>query len=250
MRIDDNFNKSDKSTIAQRLLEINNAIKNYQAKLIAVSKTFPIESIEEAYNFGHRDFGESKVQELQEKSKYFIDKGISDINWHFIGHIQSNKLKNLLQIPSLKFIHSIDSLSLLKKVNEYKNLIKEKELGIFLQVNTSAEKEKSGIESYSELLNIAKIARDLLANSDSDSDFFGKTIKWIGLMTMGPIRTNDFLLDTEESFKKLFEYKTKLENDLKITDLLLAMGMSQDYELALKYRTNFVRIGSFIFGER
>ncbi|MBF0362317.1 MAG: YggS family pyridoxal phosphate-dependent enzyme [Oligoflexia bacterium] len=245
-----------KENIRKRLQEINNTLSLSSSdgygygdvRLIAVSKTFPTEYILAAYELGVRDFGESRVQELQQKSNYLIDRGITDINWHFIGHIQSNKLKTLLQIPYLKYIHSIDSLQLLNKLIDFRNIFSKNELLYFLQVNTSFENEKSGFTDYSQLLSASKLAASAAA-SESEST---SALKWIGLMTMGPIRTDNFDLDTQKSFNLLLDYKHRLENDLQTPslNLKLSMGMSQDYQLALKYQTNFVRIGSYLFGER
>ena len=206
---------------------------NDHTKLIVVSKTRTVDEIQKVVDLGHKDFGENKVQELQEKSQFFKDK---NLNWHFIGHLQSNKINQLLSCPSLSSIHSIDRISLLDKL-----LSKETEhkIGLFLQVNTSGEIEKGGFSNESvDLLNQAVI------KIKSSSDFFIQ-----GLMTIGKIRTDDFKADAHTCFKSLVSLKQKLDKTHDL-DLELSMGMSQDFEIALEYKTNWVRIGTQIFGPR
>jgi PLP dependent protein len=218
------------STIASRLDKIRSKLQP-QTHLMAVSKTMPIEAIMEACAAGQRDFGENKVQDLFKKS---IELKSFAINWHFIGHLQSNKINQLLSVPHLKSIHSIDSNNLLKKLLQKKV---DAKIGLFLQVNTSGESEKSGFESNNELLT----GMELISESSS---FYLQ-----GLMTIGKLRSDNFLADAEVCFEKLFILKEELEKESG-TKLELSMGMSQDFEIAQRFQSNWVRIGSDIFGPR
>ena len=200
-------------------------------KLLAVSKTKPISMIEELYDLGQRDFGENKVQDLLEKS-YEIKK--EDIQWHFIGHLQSNKVNQLLKVKNLKSIHSIDGIKLLSKILTKTSLSK---IGLFLQVNTSGEDEKSGFESTEEIEQAISLFKN--------NQFFYLQ----GLMTIGKIRTDDFEKDARASFQKMQELKKTFDEKYKI-NLELSMGMSRDFKIAQQYGSSWVRIGSDLFGER
>lgn len=195
--------------------------------LICVSKTKSASLIEELYHLGQRDFGENKVQELTEKTLELVH--LKEIRWHFIGHLQSNKINQLLSIKNLFSIHSIDRMSLLTKV-----LAKEPSdhIQLFLQVNTSGEEEKGGFEDASEL----ETAVGLIQKSSK--------FNFQGFMTIGKIRTENFELDARASFEKLVKLKEKFP------DAELSMGMSSDYLIAMEYGSNWVRVGSKIFGER
>jgi PLP dependent protein len=189
--------------------------------LVAVSKQASQDQIQELINLGHKDFGENRVDQLLERAQYFEKQ---DLRWHFIGNLQSNKLKTLMQVPSLFAIHSIDRLSILKKILALKPTAK-----IFLQIKTSPEDEKAGFLEGSEL----EEAMDLLKISP---------YKLEGLMTMAPIRSSDPINAAKRSFDQLSSLKMRLNPQLK-----LSMGMSSDYHLALDYGTNYVRIGSSLF---
>jgi PLP dependent protein len=197
-------------------------------KLVAVSKLQPRESIEELYNAGHRDFGENYVDELYEKALSLP----VDINWHMIGHLQSNKCKKLLSIPNLKSIHSIDSASLATKVNKY--LIPDNTpLSVFIQVNTSGELSKSGLDP-SKLLETGRYIRQNCPK-----------LKLAGLMTIGETgNIQDFVL-LKQLRKNLAESLELDENAFE-----LSMGMSGDYEQAIIHGSSYVRIGTTIFGPR
>ncbi|MAX66134.1 MAG: YggS family pyridoxal phosphate-dependent enzyme [Halobacteriovoraceae bacterium] len=203
------------------------------AHLLVVSKTRTVEEIKVAYDYGQRDFGENRVQELYEKSLSLADLAI---NWHFIGTLQTNKVNKLLAVKHLCSIHSIDSLNLLEKILKKKP---ERKIGLFLQINTSMEKEKSGFAPASPELEQAV---KLILNSQGPFYFQG-------LMTIGKIRTDQFERDAHECFGQLEELKKKLDLDHSL-NLELSMGMSQDFEIAQEYGANWLRIGSFIFGPR
>jgi pyridoxal phosphate enzyme (YggS family) len=204
-------------------------------RLICVSKTFPISDIEILYRLGHRDFGENKVQELAEKA-LALANSCPEIRWHMIGHLQSNKIKKLLSLPNLAAIHSIDSIELLNKLikSQY-----DKSISIFLEVKTTSENEKAGFENLFDLKKAILILKDQ------------NTFKLQGLMTIGSIRSHDFEKAALESFQKLMDLKRDLDQEFQLKPSLeLSMGMSQDYRMALKMGSNYVRIGSKILGSR
>ena len=205
-----------------------------RAKLLAVSKTWPAVDAMHVYSGGQRDFGENKVQDLLEKATALQDD-CPDIKWHFIGKLQSNKINQLLKTPNLISIHSIDSIKLLNKLLS-KNV--DKNVGLFLQYNTSNEEQKGGFRDFNELTEAAKMIQE-------SEGFYLQ-----GLMTMGSISGEDFKTSAKECFSKLNVLKQSLEKELKIDGLELSMGMSQDYEIALDEGSDWVRIGSAIFGSR
>ena len=200
--------------------------KNYTC--VAVSKTKPIEEITKIYDLGHRNFGENKVQELEFKYESLP----KDIKWHMIGHLQSNKVKKV--IPLVSLIHSVDSLKLLKTINKESKKI-DKTMDCLIQVNISNENSKFGF-----------IKKELeFLNQDFLNDF--KYIKIRGLMGMASFTKN------ENQIRKEFQYLKEIFDDLNTTldDFnILSMGMSNDYNIALEYGSNMVRIGSKIFGKR
>lgn len=199
-----------------------------RTKLICVSKTKPSEMIEKLYNLGQRDFGENKVQELLLKSEELSH--LKDIKWHFIGHLQSNKIKQLLSVTNLYSIHSIDRLSLLEMVIAKKP---KNTLHLFIQINTSGESEKGGFETDEEV----KVAVDMIQKSLG--------YHFSGFMTIGKIRTDDFEADARASFSRLQSLK-----QTHFPKAELSMGMSSDYEIAIEYDSNWIRVGSKVFGAR
>lgn len=222
-----------KDRIIANLKEILPRLK--EAKLVAVTKYSKAEDIVFAYEAGLHDFGENRVQDLKEKSAYFEEHSLKDVNWHFIGNLQSNKVKDLLEIPHLKYIHSVSSSSLVDELLKRAGVLAEKKIGLFLQFNTSKEDEKSGFETYEELVMAVK----KLLNHPH--------YQLTGLMTMGAIRSEDFEKSAHECFSMLANLKERLENDLEVSGLKLSMGMSADYEIALSHGADFIRIGSAIF---
>ena len=196
---------------------------------IAVSKTKPIDEILRIYNLGHKEFGENKVQELIEK----YDKLPKDIKWHMIGHLQTNKIKKI--IPIISLIHSVDSLKLLKKINNEAIKI-NKVISCLLQINISNDNTKFGFTSD----QIKEIF-----NNEIIKDF--KFIRIKGLMGMATFTENKNQIRIEfKNLKKIFdEMKTKYP-ELKI----ISMGMSGDYKIAIQEGSNMIRIGSKIFGKR
>ncbi len=204
------------------------------ATLIAVSKYRPKEDIEKAYALGQRDFGESRVMELRDKAKEL--EHLKDIRWHFIGNLQSKKVRTLLKIPKLYSIHSVDSQKLLNNIMKEQEYFDGESCQLFLQVNSSGEEQKSGFKDLDSLREIYQHCQE--------SSKLGK-LKIAGLMTMGKIRTDDFEKDARDCFSKL----KMMANQLS-PELLLSMGMSDDYKIALEEGSNYVRIGTAIFGDR
>ena len=207
-------------TTIKNLLEIESKINN-KAKNIAVSKTFPIDKILPLIEHRHTDFGENKVQEAIEKWTE-IKKINSQIKLHMIGKLQTNKVKFAVQI--FDFIHSVDSEKLAKKIAvESKKL--NKKIKIFIQVNIGDEEQKSGINK----------------NQLDQLVFYSKEIglNVIGLMCIPPAN-----IDTEVYFEEM----NKLNKALGFTEL--SMGMSSDFDIAVKHSSTYVRVGSSIFGKR
>jgi pyridoxal phosphate enzyme (YggS family) len=205
--------------------------------LVAVTKKQPLEDIVAAYEVGQRDFGENRVDELYEKAKALHDKGFNEIRWHFIGNLQSNKMAKLLEVPNLWAIHSLTSYESLQKLIQKREHFSGEKLHLFLQVNTSNEKEKGGFIDWDEL---AKAVNLLIKEKLGPFDFYG-------LMTMSKLRTNNFEEDALKCFEHLKKIKDSLIKDFDLSDLKLSMGMSSDYELALQVGTDFVRVGSALF---
>lgn len=225
-----------KNPIAKNISTIKKEIT--PAELIAVTKYSAVSDIAVAYEAHQYDFGENRVSDLLEKALSETLVNQKKIRWHFIGHLQTNKVKDLLRCPHLYAIHSVDSLRLLEELLKREDEFKGNELKLFFQVNTSHETEKSGFENSDEL----KMAIDLvLARPNSK-------FKLTGLMTMGPIRSEDFEAGAIKSFKDLKNIAQKMESRCNLKEpLKLSMGMSQDYKLALAEGTHYVRIGSAIF---
>ena len=212
------------------LIEIHSEIKekikelkytNYNPLVIAVSKTFNIKHISHLINFGHLHYGENKVQEALEK--WTVPKQENSlIKLHMVGKLQTNKVKNAVKI--FDYIHSVDNAKIAKKIAS-ENINQKKNVKIFIQVNLANEEQKSGISS-SKVLELVNLCKSI-------------NLDVMGLMCLPPFNEN-----SDEFF-----FKLKLLNDeLNLTNL--SMGMSDDYISALKYKSNYLRIGSKIFGVR
>jgi len=225
--------KENFQLIQKRIKELSTESKK-PVQLVAVSKTKPVESILSIYNEGHRHFGENYVLELTEKSP----KLPSDLQWHFIGHLQSNKLKQILILKNLWIIESVDSLSLAKKISKECEKL-GRTINILIQVNTSNEPQKSGVS----MNDIVPIFKSIYTNENNEF----KNIDLKGLMTIGKLEG-----DPREDFENLIDCRKKVAIGLAINEssLELSMGMSGDYELAVTMGSTNVRVGSLIFGER
>jgi pyridoxal phosphate enzyme (YggS family) len=253
-----------KTTIAipDNLHKLREEIAQHSGKvatLIAVSKTNPLAMILEAYQAGQKDFGENKVQELWEKSQALLTSGAGahpDLRWHFIGHLQSNKVKTLLSVPQLVAIQSVDSLKLLREILKYDGGAKPV-VQVFLQVNTSGEEEKSGFHQQEEICDLIELLQQELqwsweVKSPTEKVLVspGKRFELAGLMTIGTMRTDDFASEAKRCFLKLAAMKESLQEQYFGWNCLLSMGMSADYPTALACGSDFIRVGQKIFGAR
>ena len=204
--------------------------KKGDVTLIAVSKTKPVEMIKEVYDLGVRDFGENRVQELTEK----YDKLPSDIRWHLIGHLQTNKVKYI--IDKAYMIHSVDSLKLANEIS--REAVKHSvTANILIEVNVSGEESKFGV-SPEDLEDLIRKISVLPA------------IRIRGLMTVAP-----YVVDSEENrqiFIKMKQFAVDItrKNIDNVNMDCLSMGMSGDYTVAVEEGATFVRVGTSIFGER
>jgi pyridoxal phosphate enzyme (YggS family) len=223
--------KINKMSIQDNLLKIKSQLPE-NVTLVAVSKTKPVKDLMEAFHAGQRIFGENKIQEMTEKWQQMP----KDIEWHMIGHVQSNKVKYM--VPYVKLIHGVDSLKLLKEVNR-QAIRWRKSINCLLQIHIAEEETKFGLDE--------KELEELL-NSDEFKEM--KNINVIGLMGMATFT------DNEEQIKKEFQYlKTIFDKVSKLKTYncqlnTLSMGMSGDYQLAIECGSTMVRIGSTIFGNR
>jgi pyridoxal phosphate enzyme (YggS family) len=197
-------------------------------KLVAVSKTQSVENIKRALLAGVNEFGENKAQELRDKSDLIKDR----ISWHFIGHLQKNKVKYVIKSAAL--IHSIDSINLAQEVNlkaEQCNKIQN----VLLEIKTSEEATKFGLVNEHEIFSTAQFCKDAM------------NLNLIGLMTMAPFTDNEKVI--RNSFIQLRYLLEKLnKNGFNLTEL--SMGMTNDYKIAIEEGSTMLRIGSAIFGER
>ncbi len=198
--------------------------------LIAVSKTKPMEMIVEAYEAGKRDFGENKAQEMKEKHDALAD----DIKWHFIGHLQTNKVKYVVGRATL--IHSVDSYHLaeaIEKESAKKNLVSD----ILIEVNVAHEESKFGLKTD----EVEKLVREVSKLPH---------IRIKGLMTIAPY------VENAEENRKIFKELKALSVDISNKNIdnismdILSMGMTGDYEIAVEEGATLVRVGTGIFGER
>lgn len=221
-------------------MSISNRIKSITStfpetvKLIAVSKTHPAEAVQEAYDGGQRIFGENKVQEMTEKYELLP----KDIKWHLIGHLQTNKVKYIA--PFVSMIHSIDSLKLLKEVDKRAKQ-NDRVIDCLLQVYIADEETKFGL--------LPSETRELLASDEIQKL---ENIRIVGLMGMATFTDDMNQIEREfASLKTLFEeLSSSIEHSPQWQPKEISMGMSSDYELAIKHGSTLVRIGSSIFGAR
>ena len=198
-------------------------------KLIAVSKTFPASDIQEAYDCGQRLFGENRVAELEGKTPVLP----GDIQWHLIGHLQSNKSSKAVENAS--WIHSVESEKLIRHIEKAAAPLNKK-INILLEVNVSGEESKFGLHSFEEVLSCGLLAMEM------------PHIALKGLMTMAPFEAPEKVL--HDTFAGLRQMRDKLETSLGTTLPELSMGMSGDYRIAIEEGATFVRIGTAIFGGR
>jgi len=201
-----------------------------EVTLITVSKTQPVEALQEAYAAGSRDFGENKVQELLDKIPLMPE----DVRWHMIGHLQRNKVKYI--VDKVCLIHSVDSLRLAEEISK-EALKKQVDVDILIEVNVALEESKFGTTTA-----------DAISLVEQISKLPGVHIK--GLMTIAP-----YVEDEEENrsiFKKLRELSVDIagKNIDNVSMNILSMGMTGDYRVAIEEGATYVRVGTGIFGER
>ena len=202
-----------------------------EVTLIAVSKTKPVEMLEEAYECGIRDFGENKVQELVDKYEVMP----KDIRWHMIGHLQRNKVKYI--VDKVYLIHSVDSLRLAEEISK-EALKKNVTVNILIEINIGEEESKFGLTSKEETMELVRRIAILP----------GLQVK--GLMTVAPY------VENAEDNRLVFQQLKQLSVDIKNENIdnvcmeILSMGMTGDYQVAIEEGASYVRVGTGIFGER
>ncbi|MCX6295449.1 MAG: YggS family pyridoxal phosphate-dependent enzyme [Bacteroidetes bacterium] len=218
-------------SIVENLHKVKSLLPS-NVNLIVVTKTQPIDKLMEVYNCGHKIFGENKVQELFDKYEVLP----KDIEWHLIGHLQTNKVKFIA--PFVSLIHSVDSLKLLQEINKQaeKN---QRIINCLLQIYIAEEETKFGL-SFSE-------AEELLSSLELKAL---KNIKITGFMGMATNTEQTEQISSEFKSLKLFFDRQKNVQHLNVNLINLSMGMSSDYISAIKNGSNMIRVGSSIFGER
>ena len=218
-------------SIKNKLLQIKSILPEH-VTLVAVSKTKPIPELMEAYEAGQRIFGENKIQEMAEKWEQMP----KDIQWHMIGHVQTNKVKFMAQFVSL--IHGVDSLKLLQEINK-QALKNNRIIDCLLQIHIAEEETKFGLDEE-------ELSSLLSSNEFQEM----KNIRVIGLMGMATFT------DNKEQIKKEFTHLKTIFDGLQPLQIencklkTISMGMSGDYQLAIECGSTMVRIGSSIFGGR
>ena len=226
------------SGIAENLSEVRAAVARAAADahrspesvcLLAVSKTFPADDVRIAYDAGQRMFGENRVQELEAKAPVLP----SDIEWHLIGHLQSNKAAKAVEYAS--WIHSVDSAKLLAMIDKAAEK-RGKSIHVLLEVNISGEASKFGMRDEAEILETAKAACGMAH------------VRLCGLMTMAELDADEKRL--HETFAGLRMMRDRLERELGISLPELSMGMSSDFPQAISEGATIVRVGTAIFGRR
>ncbi|PLX07552.1 MAG: YggS family pyridoxal phosphate-dependent enzyme [Marinilabiliales bacterium] len=219
--------------IANNINDIKQQLSD-KVKLVAVSKTHPVEYIVEAYNAGQRIFGENKVQEMTAKYEMLKDY---DIKWHLIGHLQTNKVKYIAEFVDL--IHSVDSLKLLKEINKQAKK-HNRVINCLIQFHIASEETKFGLD-YAEASQIL----------DSEDFKQFENVHIVGVMGMASFTDDKQLIKKE--FSLLRNTYNKLKNDYFSSDKAfceLSMGMSSDWKIAIEEGSTIIRVGSIIFGNR
>lgn len=216
------------TSIAKNIKQLKESLPQ-EVQLVAISKTKPVTDIQKAYDAGQHIFGENKIQEMTEK----WEKLPKDIEWHMVGHVQSNKVKYMAAYVSL--VHAVHKLKLLKEINKRaKN--EQRVIKCLLQIKIAKEDSKYGMT--------AEQALEIL---ESDAYKKMENVQIVGLMGMATFTENKEQINEEFAFlKTTFDKFSETYPELKI----LSMGMSGDYSIAVKNGSNMVRIGSAIFGER
>ncbi len=218
------------SLIAENIQLFKNALPD-KVTLVAVSKTKPVGDILEAYEAGHRDFGENKIQEMADKFEALP----KDIRWHMIGHVQGNKIKYMA--PFVHLVHGIDKAKRLKELDKEarKN---DRIIDCLLQIHIAKEDSKFGFDEAE--------AEEVLANNPAEKY---PNVRIRGLMGMATFSDNE--QEVRNELRGLSQFFRKLKANLDLSNFdILSMGMSGDYQLAIDENSTMVRIGSSIFGGR
>lgn len=217
------------------LLQLRHECEQHNAQLVAVSKTKPVDAVRDLYELGQRDFGENYVQELVDKATQLP----VDIRWHFIGHLQRNKVKHIA--PFVSLIHAVDSESLLEEINKQAQR-NHKTIDVLLQVYVAAEETKFGLHP-DELLTLASI---ICANPN----------RFPGVRICGVMGMASFTEDEEQVRREMKTIRGTLD-DLRAQCpewaghcVICSMGMSGDYRVALEEGSTLLRVGSMLFGKR
>lgn len=220
--------------IAESILRLRNELAPFNAKLVAVSKTKPVEMIREAMHAGQVDFGENYVQELDIKQKQISDP----INWHFIGHLQTNKVKIIA--PYVNLIHGVENVKALEVISR-QGLALKREIAVLLQIHIAKEETKFGFG----MEEVRKAVFDLFENPLP-------SVKLCGFMGMATFTNDEQMIRSEfRSLRKLFDTLKQEFVSRGISGFdTLSMGMTSDYKIALEEGSTMVRIGSAIFGSR
>ena len=218
-------------SIKQNLLEIKSDLPK-NVTLVAVSKTKPVSELMEAYEAGQRIFGENKIQEMSDK----CDEMPNDIQWHMIGHVQTNKVK--FMAPFVSLVHGVDSLKLLEEIDK-QALKNNRVIDCLLQIHIAEEDTKFGLDE-TELFEI--LGSETFKNL--------KNINVKGLMGMATFTEDESQINKEFTvLKQLFD-KVNTLSTISYPISILSMGMSGDYKIAIECGSTMVRIGSSIFGNR
>ena len=223
--------------IKENLTQIKSQLPNH-VTLVAVSKTKPVSDLMEAYNAGQRIFGENKIQEMTEKWEQMP----KDIEWHMIGHVQTNKVKFMAEYVSL--VHGVDSLKLLEEINKQAKK-HNRVINCLLQIHIAEEETKFGLNEE----ELDEILKQLFDSAQSDNNKL-ENVRVVGLMGMATFTENTVQIEKEFKHLKAIFDKNKSLNTNNSQLQTLSMGMSGDYQLAISCGSTMVRIGSSIFGGR
>ena len=219
----------DGSLVKLNLSEIKQNIAHYNVKIIAVTKYFGLKAIQAGYEAGIRDFGESRAVEAIKKIEQLPDEIKRNSQFHFIGHLQSNKVDKV--VKHFDVIHSVDSLKIASAISKTGCSLNKRER-ILLQVNNAGEEQKSGYSKEQLREELGEILK--LCGVDI-----------IGLMNMAPLGANE--IELNRLFNDMREFRDELEKSFNITLPELSMGMSDDYKIAVKNGATMVRIGRKLF---
>ncbi len=214
--------------------QVADVARTKHAVLIAVSKTKPVEDLEALYNLGHRDFGENYVQELTEKQGRLP----ADIRWHFIGHLQTNKVKYIA--PFVYMIHGVESYKLLREINK-QGARNGRKIKCLLQLYVAKEETKFGLDEQE--------AYEMMQQVSNNDEL--EFVNVCGVMAMASFSHDEQLLRSEfQMVRKIFENLREryFYHDDQFS--VISMGMSSDFRIALAEGSNMIRVGSLIFGER